>query len=64
MDRGTEVAEASSGFVELDAGRLGLSLRTVVRFHGRDGERLEVELAAGAAIDLAALAEAFWRRGR
>jgi hypothetical protein len=64
MDRGTEVAEASSGFVELDAGRLGLSPRTVVRFHGRDGERLEVELAAGAAIDLAALAEAFWRRGR
>jgi hypothetical protein len=64
MDRGTEVAEARSGFVEVDAARLGLSPRTVVRFHGRDGERLEVELAAGAAIDLAALAEAFWRRGR
>jgi hypothetical protein len=64
MDRGAEVAEASSGFVELDAGRLGLSPRTVVRFHGRDGERLEVELAAGAGIDLAALAEAFWRRRR
>jgi len=64
MDRGAEVAEASSGFVELDASRLGLSPRTVVRFHGRDGERLEVELGAGAAIDLTALAEAFWRRGR
>jgi hypothetical protein len=63
-DRGPEVAEVSSGFVELDAGRLGLSPRTVVRFHGRDGERLEVELGAGAAIDVAALAEAFWRRGR
>jgi hypothetical protein len=63
-DRGAEVDEASGGFVELDAGRLGLSPRTVVRFHGRDGERLEVELAAGAAIDLAALADAFWRRGR
>jgi hypothetical protein len=63
-DRGSEVAEASSGFVELDAGRLGLSPRTVVRFHGRDGERLEIELGAGAAIDLAALAEAFWHRGR
>jgi hypothetical protein len=62
--RGAEVAEASSGFVEFDAGRLDLSPRTVVRFHGRDGERLEVELAAGAAIDMAALAEAFWRRGR
>ena len=64
MDRGAEAAEASSGFVELDGGRLGLSPRTVVRFHGRDGERLEVELAAGAVLDLAALAEAFWRRGR
>jgi hypothetical protein len=64
MDRGVEVGEASSGFVEVDAGRLGLSPRTVVRFHGRDGERLEVELGAGAAVDLAALAEAFWRRGR
>lgn len=64
MDRGAEVAEVCSGFVELDAGRLGLSARTVVRFHGRDGERLEVEIGAGATIDLAALAEAFWRRGR
>lgn len=56
--------EVGGGFVEIDAGRLGLSPRTVIRFHGRDGERLEVELAAGAGIDLAALAEAFWRRGR
>lgn len=63
MDRGAEVGEAG-GFVELDAGRLGLTPRTVVRFHGRDGERLEVELGAGAAVDLAALAEAFWRRRR
>ena len=29
---------------------------------GRDGERLEVELSAGTAIDLAALAEAFWHQ--
>ena len=64
MDREPEVAEVSDGFVELDAGRLGLSPRTVVRFHGRDGERLEVELGAGAAIDLGALADAFWRRRR
>ena len=64
MDRGAEVGEASGGFVELDAGRLGLSPRTVVRFHGRDGERLEVELSAGTAIDLASLAEAFWHRRR
>jgi hypothetical protein len=62
MAMAPEVGQASGGFVELDAGRLGLSPRTVVRFHGRDGERLEVELGAGAAIDLAALADAFWRR--
>ena len=61
---GEKPAEMGGGFVELDAGRLGLPPRTVVRFHGRDGERLEVELAAGAVIDVAALAEAFWRRGR
>ena len=61
---GEMTAKASGGFVELDAGRLGLSPRTVIRFQGKDGERLEVELAAGAAIDLATLAEAFWRRGR
>lgn len=64
MDRGTEDGLAGGGFVELDASRLGLSPRTVVRFHGRDGERLEVELSAGTAIDLAALAEAFWHRRR
>ena len=61
---GQKPAEMGDGFVELDAGRLGLSPRTVIRFHGRDGERLEVELAGGATLDLAALAEAFWRRGR
>jgi hypothetical protein len=63
MDRGAgDEREANDGFVELDVGQLGLSPRTVVRFHGRDGERLEVELSAGSAIDLAALADAFWRR--
>jgi hypothetical protein len=56
--------EVGGGFVELEAGRLGLSPRTVLRLEGRDGERLEVELGAGAAIDLAALPEAFWRRRR
>jgi hypothetical protein len=62
--RVAEGDEATGGFVELDAKRLGLSPRTVVRLEGRDGERLEVELAAGTVIDVAALAEAFWRRGR
>lgn len=56
--------EVGGGFVELDAGRLVRSPRVMIRLEGRDGERLEVELGDGAAIDLAALAEAFWRRGR
>jgi len=61
---GPIAGEVGGGFVEIDAGRLGLSPRTVIRWEGRDGERLEVELATGAVIDLAALAEAFWRRRR
>jgi hypothetical protein len=61
---GGPIAGEVGGFVEIDAGRLGLSPRTVIRWEGRDGERLEVELAAGAVIDVAALAEAFWRRRR
>lgn len=61
---GETAGEVGAGFVELDAGRLGLSPRTVIRLEGRDGERLEVELAAGTVVDLAALAEAFWGRGR
>ncbi|MGH9888486.1 MAG: hypothetical protein ACREBE_23335 [bacterium] len=56
--------EGGGGFVELDARQLGRSPRTVVRLEGRDGERLEIEIGAGAAIDLPALAEAFWRRSR
>jgi len=60
----SEIVDATGGsaFVELDARRLGISSRTIVRLEGRDGERLEVELGAGTAIDIAALAEVFWRR--
>lgn len=59
---GESAAEVSAGFVELDAGRLGLSPRTVIRLEGRDGERLEVELGAGMVVDVVALVDAFWRR--
>lgn len=54
--------EVGGGFVEIDAGRLGLSPRTVIRLEGPDGERLEVELGAGTRVDVAALVDAFWRR--
>src|SRR5678815_1236235 len=57
-------SDLRGGFVELDARQLGRPPRTVIRLEGRDGERFEIELAAGTALDLAALAEAFWRRGR
>lgn len=51
---GEPAAEVGAGFVEFDAGRLGLSPRTVIRLVGRDGERLEVELGAGMTVDVAA----------
>lgn len=64
MEEPAASVEASDGFVEVDAGRLCLSPRTVLRFESRDGERLEVELGAGSAVDVAALAAAFWNRPR
>lgn len=54
----------TSGFVEVDATRLGLSPKMVVRFVGRDGDRMEVEFGAAATLDVVKLAETFWRRSR
>ena len=59
---GGPAAEVGTRFVELDAGRLGLSPRTVIRLESSDGERIEVELGAGTMVDVAALVDAFWRR--
>jgi hypothetical protein len=59
---GEPAGEVGGGFVEIDAGRLGLAARTVIRLEGPDGERLEVELGAGTMVDVAALVDAFWRR--
>ena len=55
--------DASDGFVEVDARGLCAPGQTVVRFEGRDGERLEVELSAYA-LDVVVLARAFWSRTR
>lgn len=62
--RAAASGEVSTGFVELDARPLGIPPRTVtvIRLESRDGERLEVELGAGAMVDIAALVDAFWRR--
>jgi hypothetical protein len=64
MKTDTAIAgEAGGGFVELDASGFGLSPKTVLRFVDRDGARMEVELG-GAALDVVALAETFWRCSR
>lgn len=63
-DDATIAGEATSGFVELDASRLGLSPKTVVRFSSRDGDRMEVELGAATTLDVSSLADTFWRRSR
>ncbi len=56
--------DASDGFVEVDARGLCAPGQTVLRFEGRDGERLEVELSGACALDVADLARAFWSRTR
>jgi len=61
---GEAAGDLRGGFIELDARRLGLSPRTVIRLEGRDGERLEIELGTGMMIDVTALVDAFWRRRR
>lgn len=59
-----QAGHASDGFVEVDARVLCTAGQTVVRFEGRDGERLQVELSGGSVIDVAELARAFWSRPR
>ena len=62
---GSRIANDSRSFVEVDASRLCSSPpspRTVLRFEGGDGERLEVEFGDGSALDIVGLASAFWSR--
>ena len=63
--RAPTIANDSRSFVEVDASRLCSSPpspRTVLRFEGGDGERLEVEFGDGSALDIVGLASAFWSR--
>jgi len=63
-DANLERAGGSDGFVEVDAGRLCAAPRTLIRFEGGDGERVEVELGVETSLDVVALARTFWgRRG-
>jgi hypothetical protein len=60
-------AKDSSSFVEVDTSRLCSAppaSRTVLRFEGVDGERLELEFGDGTTLDIVGLARAFWSRRR
>ncbi len=59
-----ETGGANDGFVEVDARGVWSPAPTVLRFEGRDGERLRVELSATCTLDVADLARAFWGRER
>lgn len=50
-------------FVAVDAGSVFARGQTVVRLTSRDGEQLEIAVAGGA-VDVAAVARAFWERSR
>ena len=56
----------SAGFVEVEGARLVGALesaRTVVELSSSDGAKLVVRLSGREDLDVAALAEAFWKRG-
>lgn len=59
-----ELRQPSSGFVELDARGLCAPGQMVVRFEGRDGEKLQFELSGTCTLNALELARAFWSRPR
>jgi len=60
---GAQSALASSAFVEVDAQRVFTRGKTLVRLTSRDGEQLEIEVEGGA-MDVPAMARAFWERSQ
>jgi hypothetical protein len=54
---------ASTAFVEVDAQRVFGRGKAIVRLTSRDGEQLEIEVEGGA-MDVVAVARAFWERSR
>jgi len=59
-----EKSTGASDFVELDVAGLWRSdrMHTVLRFMGRDGERLRIDVTNAKAVDLVDVALAFWSR--
>jgi hypothetical protein len=51
-------------FVEVDASRVCGMPRALVRFEAPDGERVEIEISDATALEVVALASAFWSRSR
>ncbi|MBV8111317.1 MAG: hypothetical protein JOZ35_07305 [Hyphomicrobiales bacterium] len=67
VEGGTELAprriDEPTTFVEVGGLELGAPRRVaVVELVGREGDRVRVEVGAGSAVDLVALARAFWGR--
>ena len=63
VERATDAA-VERGFVEVDAERVCAPARAIVRIEGREGERIEIEFADGAAIDVVGLTRALWSQPR
>lgn len=57
-----EPAEGGDGFVEIDAARLCVAPRTLIRFESAARGRMEIELGVEMPLDVVALARAFWDR--
>lgn len=50
-------------FVALPMSALSNGLKVLIDLVGRDGEQMRIELSGGSAAEVAALAQALWRRG-
>ncbi len=50
-------------FVAVRLPEVGNGLKAVIGLVGRDGEQVRIEVSGGSAMDMVALAQAFWKRG-
>lgn len=49
-------------FVAVRLPEVGTGLKAVIALVGRDGEQVRIEVSGGSAMDMVALAQAFWSR--
>lgn len=50
-------------FVAVRLPEVGNGLKSVIALVGRDGEQVRIEVSGGSAMDMVAVAQAFWKRG-